>query len=215
TIYHIPYTIYHTPYTIHHTPYTIYHTPYTIHHTPYTIHHTPYTIYHIPYTIHHTPYTIHHIPYIIYHYLGRYKYQPNQHKRIGMIAGGTGLTPCLQVTRTVLEGEGDGDATCFTLFFQNRCEKDILLQDELDSLVEKYPTRITIIYFLSNAQNRRWGSKGEEDEVRGYITSTHISSHMSPAACTQVCVCGPSGFNEYVNGLLMDAGHTKDTVFVW
>eukprot|EP01031_Cornospumella_fuschlensis_P032263 gene32263-39020_t len=66
--------------------------------------------------------------------VGRYKYQPNQHKRIGMIAGGTGLTPCLQVIRTVLEGDDAADKTCFTLFFQNRCEKDILLHDELDTL---------------------------------------------------------------------------------
>ena len=29
--------------------------------------------------------------------VGRFKYAPNQYKRIGLIAGGTGLTPCLQV----------------------------------------------------------------------------------------------------------------------
>ena len=31
--------------------------------------------------------------------VGRFKYAPNQYKRIGLIAGGTGLTPCLQVRR--------------------------------------------------------------------------------------------------------------------
>lgn len=147
--------------------------------------------------------------------VGRYKYQANQHKHIGMVAGGTGLTPCLQVIRTVLEGDNAEDKTCFTLFFQNRCEKDILLQDELDSLVEAHPTRVHIVYFLSNTQNTRWGSKGHDDEVRGYITAAHIDAHMSPARCTQVCVCGPSGFNEYVTGLLADAGHPKDSVFIW
>jgi ferredoxin-NADP reductase len=44
-----------------------------------------------------------------------------------------GLTPCLQVIRTILEGEGyDDDDTVFTLLYQNRTVEDILLKDELD-----------------------------------------------------------------------------------
>ena len=132
-----------------------------------------------------------------------------------MIAGGTGLTPCLQVIRTVLEGDDVTDKTCFTLFFQNRCEKDILLHDELDTLAERYPNRVSVLYFLSNTQSKSWGKDGNSNEIKGYISASHIADHMSPADCTQVCVCGPSGFNEYVNGLLMEAGHTKDTVFIW
>ena len=29
--------------------------------------------------------------------VGHFKYTKNQYKRVGLIAGGTGLTPCLQV----------------------------------------------------------------------------------------------------------------------
>ena len=33
---------------------------------------------------------------------GRFKYLPNMTERIGMVAGGTGITPCLQILRSAL-----------------------------------------------------------------------------------------------------------------
>ena len=85
--------------------------------------------------------------------IGRFKYIPNKHSRIGLIAGGTGITPCLQLIRYVLHGYTSIiDKTNFTLFFQNRTYHDILLKDDLDELVKLYPDRIKLVYFLSNPQ---------------------------------------------------------------
>ena len=40
---------------------------------------------------------------------------------MGLIAGGTGLTPCLQVIRCVFEGKDYAQDKCkFTLYYQNR-----------------------------------------------------------------------------------------------
>jgi len=36
--------------------------------------------------------------------VGRFKYAKNSYRHIGLVAGGTGLTPCLQLVRCVLEG---------------------------------------------------------------------------------------------------------------
>ena len=71
--------------------------------------------------------------------IGRFKYTKNQHPKLGLIAGGTGLTPCLQVIRSILQSPeyAPGDKTRLTLFFQNRTEEDILLLDELELLVKK------------------------------------------------------------------------------
>ena len=53
--------------------------------------------------------------------VGRFKYAPNQCKHMGLIAGGTGLTPCLQVIRCVFEGKDFAEDKCkFTLYYQNR-----------------------------------------------------------------------------------------------
>ena len=47
-------------------------------------------------------------------------------KRVGMIAGGTGITPMLQVMRAVMRD--GGDKTQMSLIFANQTEQDILLR---------------------------------------------------------------------------------------
>lgn len=164
--------------------------------------------------------------------VGRFKYTPNRFlapQSMGLIAGGTGLTPCLQVIRCVLEGNGktDGkaepvvDNTCFTLLFQNRTEADILLREELDALVEKYPTRLRVIYFLSNCSGSEFGTgksaeprAGSKDaygtEVRGYINAAVVEDILHPSRCPYVAICGPSGFNNCVKKLLEAVGHVDE-----
>lgn len=163
--------------------------------------------------------------------VGRFKYSPNRYtapQSMGLIAGGTGLTPCLQVIRCVLEGQGDKssaveDKTCFTLLFQNRTEEDILLREELDALVAKFPKRLRVIYFLSNPTGSEFGasqakggarsnttSDGYGTEVRGYINEQVVQSILRPERCPYVCVCGPSGFNACVKKLLEGVGHVDE-----
>jgi NAD(P)H-flavin reductase len=66
-----------------------------------------------------------------YHGYGKFliKKQIIQKKRIGMVAGGTGITPCYQVLQAALNGN---DGTTLSLIFGNRTVEDILLRDELD-----------------------------------------------------------------------------------
>jgi NAD(P)H-flavin reductase len=52
-----------------------------------------------------------------------------QKKRIGMVAGGTGITPCYQVLQAALNGN---DGTNISLIFGNRTVEDILLKEEID-----------------------------------------------------------------------------------
>lgn len=169
--------------------------------------------------------------------VGRYKYTKNSYKRIGLIAAGTGLTPCLQVIRCILEGEGyEDDATCFTLLYQNRTEEDILLKEELDRLAAAHPKRLVIIYYLSNPSDKGYGRGALSDydimtrklelqspatfEMAGYISQEGISHLLAPSICQQVCLCGPSGFCESMQKLLVAEGHSDtDTgtpsLYVW
>jgi cytochrome-b5 reductase len=52
--------------------------------------------------------------------LSKIKYEPNKWKHIGMIAGGTGITPMYQVLRHALADKND--QTKFTLLFGNMTE---------------------------------------------------------------------------------------------
>jgi cytochrome-b5 reductase len=148
--------------------------------------------------------------------VGRFKYVPNTHAHIGLIAGGTGLTPCLQLIRNVLEcPEYADDRTSFTLFFQNRYEEDVLMYEELLALAKQHPLRFELLFFLSNTDANSTTYGLAPNELRGPINKTLLSQKMHKEKCSLVCICGPSGFNDAMKKLLAHAGHDDDSVFVW
>lgn len=53
-------------------------------------------------------------------------------KRVSMIAGGTGITPMLQLIRAVFRDKND--RTSMSLLFANQSEDDILLREELEEV---------------------------------------------------------------------------------
>ena len=66
----------------------------------------------------------------------------NQYKEIGLIAGGRGLTPMLQVAQELLNTVED--ETKLSLLFANVSPEDIYLQDELDELARLFPERFSV-----------------------------------------------------------------------
>ena len=62
-------------------------------------------------------------------------------KKIGCIAGGTGITPCYQVIQAGLK---NNDGTSHALVFGSRTVADILLKDELFALQEQYPDNFNL-----------------------------------------------------------------------
>lgn len=66
---------------------------------------------------------------------GAFVYTPNMVRHFGMIAGGTGITPMLQVIRAIIRGREAGDKTQVDLIFANVTPQDILLKEDLDALV--------------------------------------------------------------------------------
>ncbi len=54
-----------------------------------------------------------------------------------MVAGGTGITPMLQVVRAIIRGRPTGDKTQVDLIFANVTPSDILLKEDLDQLAKE------------------------------------------------------------------------------
>lgn len=65
---------------------------------------------------------------------GAFTYTPNMVRHFGMIAGGTGITPMLQVVKAIIRGRKAGDRTEVDLIFANVTKQDILLKEDLDAL---------------------------------------------------------------------------------
>lgn len=65
---------------------------------------------------------------------GAFTYTPNMVRHFGMVAGGTGITPMLQVVKAIIRGRKAGDRTEVDLIFANVTKQDILLKEDLDAL---------------------------------------------------------------------------------
>lgn len=90
---------------------------------------------------------------------GAMVYTPNMVRSFGMIAGGTGITPMLQIIRAILRGRKSGDKTGINLIFANVDEKDILLREDLDQLV-KEDENFKLYYVLNNPPENWNGGVG-------------------------------------------------------
>jgi len=130
--------------------------------------------------------------------IDKFKYQANAYKHIGMVAGGTGITPEYQVIRKILENPSD--KTKVTLLYANKTEEDILLRHELDALAKKHPKQFTVHYWVETA-NKHW--KGHV----GRVDKDSLIKHMpAPGSHNMTLVCGPPGFYNVMSGAKGDKG---------
>ena len=76
-------------------------------------------------------------------------------KHFGMIAGGTGITPMLQIMHAVLRDEPNSSITV-SLIYANQSEDDILVRQELEEAVTKYNVRFKLHYTLDRPPASGW-----------------------------------------------------------
>ncbi|XP_014250458.1 NADH-cytochrome b5 reductase 1 isoform X2 [Cimex lectularius] len=102
--------------------------------------------------------------------------------KIAMIAGGTGITPMLQIIRHIIK---TSDPTQMSLLFANQTEKDILLRDELEDIARNHSSRFQVWYTL-DVPPPDWKYS------TGFITADMIEKHLfPPSPDTLVVICGP------------------------
>ncbi|KAK5651697.1 hypothetical protein OQA88_11763 [Cercophora sp. LCS_1] len=114
---------------------------------------------------------------------GAMQYSSSYAKEIGMIAGGTGITPMYQLIRAICEDETD--KTKVSLIYANNTVDDILLKEELDGFAVQCPDKFKVHYVLSRPQAEWTGSSG-------FVTAGLIDEFLPRAAeTTKVLLCGP------------------------
>jgi len=124
----------------------------------------------------------------------KFPYKDNEFEEVGMIAGGTGITPMYQILIHALTKPEN--KTKFKLIFANVSEKDILLKEELDTLKMKYPETFDVVYTV-DAAGPGWNGRV------GYVTSELIKQKIAPPSLgdkVKVFVCGPPGQMKAISG---------------
>ncbi|KAF5103852.1 hypothetical protein D0Z03_000028 [Geotrichum reessii] len=113
---------------------------------------------------------------------GKMVYKANMVKHIGMIAGGTGIAPMLQVLSTIVRDPYD--ITRVSLIFANVTEEDILLKEDIDEIAAKYP--YFKVHYVLNNPPEDW------DGSTGFVTEDLIREHLpAPSRDTKIFICGP------------------------
>ena len=127
-------------------------------------------------------------------------YEPNVVSCLGMVAGGTGITPMYQIIRSVLTDPADG--TSLRLLYANRTENDILLRDELDALAAQHPVRFQIHYLVGDASAAVGHATRAPNVTTGRVDAAAIDRFLPPPTepRTAILVCGPEGMMRFLCG---------------
>ncbi len=109
-------------------------------------------------------------------------------KSIGLICGGTGLTPAYQVMSAV--ANDPSDETQVYLIYANKTVDDILLRSELDQMVTDH-SNIHVWYTLDNPPDG-WAYSS------GFVSEQMLCEHLpSQGASSVVGMCGPKPMIDY------------------
>lgn len=137
---------------------------------------------------------------------GSFEYEPEKYSHLGMIAGGTGITPMYQVIKHALSDPKD--KTKISLIFANLNEDDILLRKELEMLAKAHSERFTIWYTLDNPP-KNWTMSA------GFVSTEMIKEHCpAPGPKTKILVCGPPPMvSSMMSHLTNTLGYTSEMIY--
>ena len=124
-------------------------------------------------------------------YLGRGRFKLHNElrecKNMGMICGGTGITPAYQIIKAALKDPAD--KTCFHVLYANQTPADVLLRPELDAWAKNNSDRVKIWYTVDRVpEGTDWPFSV------GFIDEDMIKKHMPAPGLNGesfVGMCGP------------------------
>lgn len=131
---------------------------------------------------------------------------------VGMMAGGTGITPMLQLLHAIFESPTP--QLRVKLIYANQTEDDILVRQELEHLQQQFPQHFSLWYTLDRPQEK-WKYSA------GFITPEMVQDHLlfeqdTTKTKTQFFMCGPAPMIKFAClPALEQAGYTKNNWVVF
>ena len=118
----------------------------------------------------------------------------------GMIAGGTGVTPMVQILINALPDGGH-----FSLILANQSVDDILCKTDLDALAAKH-ANLHLWYTVDKCDDPAWKYD------TGFVTKAMIDKHLpAPGPTTLIACCGPPPMMQFACKKNLDLiGHPQD-----
>jgi cytochrome-b5 reductase len=125
-------------------------------------------------------------------------------KRVGFVAGGTGITPMISIIRWILANNLDAE---LYLLFANKTEADIIFRQEWDRLVREHHN-FHCHHVLEQPPSGWSGSTGR-------ITPDHLRQHLPPPdADSCVFLCGPPAMVDSAEATLKELGYPEQAIIL-
>jgi len=149
--------------------------------------------------------------------VGEFEYFKNGHftmddesyfgKSYNFVAGGTGITPCMQVAAEILRNPED--TTRISLVFACRIEGDLLMRSTLDEWAKEFPKKFKVHYILSDEWPKDWKYS------TGFVDKALFEEVFHPASddCYTL-MCGPPiMIKRGCEPALTALGHKEENLF--
>lgn len=139
-------------------------------------------------------------------YKGKGKFQLENEifsvKNLGLVAGGTGITPCFQLIQFIIEQEKGGVG--LYLIYANKTEQDILLRERLEEYEKT--GKLKVFYTLDYPPSQwKYGT--------GFVSEEMLKNHLPPVGECLVAHCGPPGMNASVAKSVKALGYARSFKF--
>lgn len=138
---------------------------------------------------------------------GAMRYRRGLCRKVGMLAGGTGITPMYQLIRAICEDPRD--TTEVSLVYACRAEGDILLRDELEAFARRYPGNLRSVHYLLDDPPAEGWAYGT-----GYVTKEVMAERFPDPReeGSKVMLCGPPGMVNAAKKGLVELGYEKPSL---
>ncbi|MFK7969933.1 MAG: 2Fe-2S iron-sulfur cluster-binding protein [Bacteroidia bacterium] len=122
---------------------------------------------------------------------------PNHAKNYILIGAGSGITPLMSITKTVLELEPN---SVVTLWYGNRNEEGIIFRKQFEALQEQYGERLTVRHVLSKPSENWKGATGrlDKDKIYDYLSKVFMEDEHQKV----YYLCGPNGLMDAAEAAL-------------
>lgn len=136
------------------------------------------------------------------------EYKPENKRHVVLFAGGSGITPMMSITKSMLTQEPE---SIISLIYCNRDIDSIIFKEQLERLQTDYEGRFRVIHILDDAPMNWQGHSGLLNHSMLVKIFERIPNWGADA--TTYLMCGPEGMMKNVENLLAEQHISKENIF--
>ncbi len=133
----------------------------------------------------------------------------NRVRQYVLFAGGSGVTPVMSITKSVLEKEPESKVL---VIFANQDESSIIFHEEFKCLASLYPSKLKVEHILTHGVLP--GDNYHEGLATSELIEEIFQKHNLEFIDHHYMICGPFGYMETIKEILNGFGITRDKIRV-